>query len=367
MNNQKPKSKPKFTPKRKSKSSPTHNKLKIINYVLLFLVITLSITMLSYYYVKEPNKENKIAVQTPLIEEKKNDITTPIKDEQLEQEIKKVLEQDQQTTLELKPEESLAVPEQNKKNYEEYTEEFEKEYPHETVKKKEEVKVTPKKVIPRPQGKAKIAIIIDDVTMQSQVDSIKNIDYIVNMAFLPPTKAHPSSAKIAQGLPFYLIHFPMEASSFKFEEENTLHVGDSYEKIDETVKRLKVWYPNATYTNNHTGSTFTSHKDSMDKLMRALKKYNFTFLDSRTTAKSVAKEYALKHEVPFLGRNIFLDNTIEYKAILAQLKKAIDIANKTGYSIAIGHPHDATIRVLRDAKELLKDLDVVYVNEMPTY
>lgn len=366
MNNQKPK--PKTTPKRKPKTSPKHNKLKIINYVLLFLVVTLSATMLSYYYFKEPIKENKIVLPTPPLEEKKIDIPTQIKDEQLEQEIQKVLEQGQQGTSEVKPEEQTVVPEQIKKNYEEYTEELEKEYIHETVKKKEETKVVQqKKVIPRPAGKPKIAIIIDDVTMQSQVDSIKTIDYTVNMAFLPPTKTHPNSAKIAQNLPFYLIHFPMEASSFKFEEEYTLHVGDSYEKIEETVRRYKTLYPNATYTNNHTGSTFTAHKESMDKLLRALKKYDFTFLDSRTTAKTVAKEYAAKHGVPFLGRNIFLDNTIAYGPILSQLKKAIDIANKTGYAIAIGHPHDTTIKVLKDSKELLKDLDVVYVNEMPTY
>ena len=53
------------------------------------------------------------------------------------------------------------------------------------------------------------------------------------MAFLPPTKTHPNSAKIALDLPFYMIHFPMQASSaFKGAEEFTLHVNDSYEKIE---------------------------------------------------------------------------------------------------------------------------------------
>jgi polysaccharide deacetylase 2 family uncharacterized protein YibQ len=341
----------------------------MINYVLHFIVVTLSASVLSYYYFQKqtPIQEQKI-IPTPPIEEKKIDIPHENKSEQiLEQEIQKILEQEQPTVLEPKLEEPAVLPEQTKKNYEEYNEELEKEYIHEAVKKKEEVKATQKKAIPKPAGRPKIAIIIDDVTLQSQVNNVKTIDYTVNMAFLPPTKTHPDSAKIAQHLPFYLIHFPMEASSFKFEEEDTLHVGDSYEKIEATVKRFKTLYPNATYTNNHTGSTFTSNRDSMDKLFRALKKYDFTFLDSRTTAKSVAKEYAAKYGVPFLGRNIFLDNTIEYGPILSQLKKAIAIANKTGYAIAIGHPHDTTIKVLRESKELLKDLDVVYVKEMPTY
>jgi len=33
------------------------------------------------------------------------------------------------------------------------------------------------------------------------------------MAFLPPTPSHKESAKIAQNLKFYMIHFPMQASS----------------------------------------------------------------------------------------------------------------------------------------------------------
>ena len=367
MTHQKPKSKPKTTAKRKPKSAQSINKLKIINYILLFLVITLSISLLSYYFIQnnKPIKEHKTISPSKI--EQKADAFEEKKDEQrLEKEIARILEQERQTIPDIKTEQA-ANAELAKKNFEEYTEELEKEYVHEVIKKKEELKANKKKVIPPPTGRAKIAIVIDDVTMQSQMDSIKTIDYTVNMAFLPPTKVHPNSAKIAQKLPFYLIHFPMEATSFKFEEANTLHIGDSYEKIEATVHRLKTLYPNATYTNNHTGSKFTADRDSMDKLFRALKKYDFTFLDSRTTSKTVAKEYADKYGVPFLGRNIFLDNTLEYNYILSQLKKAIEIANKTGYAIAIGHPHDITVKVLRESKGLLSHLDVVYLNEMPTH
>lgn len=368
MTNQspKPKSKPKTTPQKNKKPTKKNNKLKIINYLLLFLIMILSIGLLGYYYIhnNEPIKEQK-ATPTPPIEQKINTLEAKKDEQRLEKEIARILEQERQSIPEMKVEQAVSA-ELAKKNFEEYTEELEKEYVHEVIKKKEEIKANKKKVIPKQTGRAKIAIVIDDVTMQSQVDNIKTIDYTVNMAFLPPTKVHPNSAKIAQNLPFYLIHFPMEASSFKFEEANTLHIGDSYEKIEATVHRLKTLYPNATYTNNHTGSKFTADRDSMDKLFRALKKYDFTFLDSRTSSKTVAKEYSDKYGVPFLGRNIFLDNTLEYNYILNQLKKAIEIANKTGYSIAIGHPHEITVKVLREAKDLLSHLDVVYLNEMPT-
>ena len=63
------------------------------------------------------------------------------------------------------------------------------------------------------KDKPKLVILIDDVSTKAQKDKILNIGYTVNMAFLPPTKAHKDSASLAQSLPFHMIHFPMQASS----------------------------------------------------------------------------------------------------------------------------------------------------------
>mgnify|MGYP000028141196 CR=1 FL=1 len=126
-------------------------------------------------------------------------------------------------------------------------------------------------------------------------DAILAMGYKITMAFFPPTSGHPDSARIAQNLPFYMIHFPMQASpKFKGQEINSLNITDSYETIEKRVKQLREWYPNAVYTNNHTGSVFTENEEAMDKLFKALKKYNFIFVDSRTSNKSVAKKYAKK-------------------------------------------------------------------------
>ncbi len=212
----------------------------------------------------------------------------------------------------------------------------------------------------------KLAIVIDDVVSAQQKKQILNIGYKVGMSFLPPTKGHLNSANIAQNLPFYMIHFPMQASpKFRGEEANTLHIYDSYEKIEKRVKKLRQWYPNAIYTNNHTGSVFTSNDKAMDNLFKALKKYNFIFVDSRTSHKSLAKKYTIKYGMPYIARNIFLDNKKDYKYIQHQLKRAINISKKIGFAVAIGHPHNMTIKVLKNSKHLLKDLDLIYINELP--
>lgn len=143
-------------------------------------------------------------------------------------------------------------------------------------------------------------------------------------------------------------------------------MGDSITKIENRIVELKKLYPNAKYTNNHTGSKFTSDDESMDKLMSVLKEHNLIFLDSKTTSKTVAYKYAKKHKVPFLSRDVFLDNVQEFKAIQKQLRQAITFAKQRGYAIAIGHPYSSTIDVLKSSAELLKDeVEVVYINEIP--
>lgn len=282
--------------------------------------------------------------------------------------LEKTLEDEQQINEKIvKRIEELKEDKRKEKQKEEKIKETKKENEKQTSKVDDKAIITKKDTyIYNKKDKPKLVIIIDDVSTNAQKEKIQNIGYPITMAFLPPTPSHKESAKIAQNLKFYMIHFPMQASSaFKGEEINTLKITDSYEVIENRVKQLRAWYPNAIYTNNHTGSVFTENEEAMDKLFRALKKYNFIFVDSRTSAKSVAKKYAKKYEMPYIVRNTFIDNDRNFTAIQNQLKKAIEIAKKQGYAIAIGHPHDITLKVLKDSKHLLKDVEPILVNKLP--
>lgn len=250
-----------------------------------------------------------------------------------------------------------------KDQFEEYTKDFYKEYEDTTqiiedkVTKEEEKSVF--------DNRPKLVIIVDDVTTKHQIYKINDIGYPVTASIMPPTSRHKNSAKIAKNLKFYMIHLPLEASSYSAEEENTLKISDSYEKIEKRVANIRELYPNAIYTNNHTGSKFTSNKEAMDKLFKALKKYDFIFVDSRTTSKSVAQEIALKYDMPYVARNVFLDNEQKYDYIQNQLKKAIKIAKKRDYAIAICHPHSISLKVLKESKDLLKDLNIITLEKLP--
>jgi polysaccharide deacetylase 2 family uncharacterized protein YibQ len=59
-----------------------------------------------------------------------------------------------------------------------------------------------------------------------------------------------------------------------------------------------------------------------------------------------------------------LDNKQDIGYIHHQLGIAVELAKKRGFAIAIGHPHHATMRALTRAKDLLKDVELVYIDEL---
>lgn len=212
--------------------------------------------------------------------------------------------------------------------------------------------------------KPKLAIIIDDVAFSHQTKLIKEIPFKVSPSFFPPTTRHPDTVELSKEFKFAMIHIPMEALSYAKPEPETLVVGDSIETMRARVEQIKEWFPTIKYYNNHTGSKFTSDLIAVDKFMRVAQSENIHFIDSRTTAQTKVPVIAEKYNILLYSRDIFLDNSLDKSAIRKQLKKAIAIAKKHGFAIAIGHPHVNTLSVLKNAKSLLKGIDLVYVKDL---
>ena len=229
-----------------------------------------------------------------------------------------------------------------------------------TIHKKTQTQIKPIKKVIIP----KLAIIIDDISTFSQVKQLNNIGYPITLSFLPPENGRKYSAQAAKIAKYYMIHLPCEAKNRAFDEPKTLHTEDPYYVYDERIAEVKNYFPKATYINNHTGSVLTANHKSMNRLMKALKKYGFCFVDSVTTQKTVAKKYAKKYGVKYLARNVFIDNVEDTNYILKQIQKAIKLAKKRGYAIAIGHPHKVTIKALKLAKKYFHGIKLVYINQL---
>ncbi len=214
-------------------------------------------------------------------------------------------------------------------------------------------------------NKPKLVIIMDDMSFASQVKNLKNLHMKITPSFFPPTYNHPYTAKYAKEFKHYMVHFPMQATNPNFHEEpKTLHIDSNYNFIENRVVFIKKNFPNLKFINNHTGSKFTSDLASMKKLYKALDKYNLIFIDSVTTSKTKAPIVAKENHKILLQRDIFLDNISNVNYIHNQLKKAVQKAKKHGYAIAICHPHKSTFEALKTSKNILKDVELIYIGQM---
>lgn len=219
-----------------------------------------------------------------------------------------------------------------------------------------------RKAIPR--DKPELAIIIDDVSFAHEVSHIKALGMTLTMSFLPPTNTHPTSAKLAEKEPFYMVHLPLEAVSYSAEEPKTLEADDSLETIDSRIREIKNLFPGARYVNNHTGSKFTADMVAMKMLIYALDREGMTFVDSRTTGKTVVPALMKSLHRPYISRDVFLDHDPDIDAVKAQIKRAVAIAEKYGSAIAIGHPHRNTLKALSESKDVLQKVQLVQIDTL---
>ena len=269
----------------------------------------------------------------------------------------------------------------NLKNSESLKSEPAKKAENEPVKKTEKPKTNDKKqkesakkddfaVVPftpnsSVKGRAKLVIIIDDVATFEHAGMVKSLGLKITPSIFPATKTHPDTPNIARTFEFYMIHLPMQAKHFDSPEIGTLTINESFESMLAKIKKIRKDFPRAVYTNNHTGSRFTSDFNAMDRAYMALIDQGFIFVDSKTIAQTAVAKAAKKHNQPYISRDIFLDDNPSAAAVRRELVTAVNLAKKRGYAIAIGHPKKNTIAVIKESKNnILKDVEVVYLKDI---
>jgi polysaccharide deacetylase 2 family uncharacterized protein YibQ len=105
----------------------------------------------------------------------------------------------------------------------------------------------------------------------------------------------------------------------------------------------------------------------MSELMPVLKDAGVFYVDSRTTAETVAYDTAKRNGVKTAFRNVpFLDDVQNKAAVKRQLQIAIRGAREKGEAIAIGHPHEVTLEALREILPEAKKENVrlVFVSDL---
>ena len=213
-------------------------------------------------------------------------------------------------------------------------------------------------------AKPKLCIIIDDMASREQVRELKATRLKLVPSFFPPDSNHPKTPTLAREFEFFMVHLPLAAVHYSYEERDTLSPNDSQERINAKIAQIVRDFKGLKFINNHTGSLFTDDTQAMRRLFRALKQHGLIFVDSMTIGSSkgalVSREFS---QMP-IKRDIFLDNENDIGAIKAKIKQAVQKARKKGFAIAIAHPKKNTFEALKQSKELLQSVELVYLSEV---
>jgi polysaccharide deacetylase 2 family uncharacterized protein YibQ len=199
---------------------------------------------------------------------------------------------------------------------------------------------------------ARVAIVIDDLGYDGRLARrFLQIDAPLSFSVLPNGTFSKSIARrVRQAGRELLLHLPMEPKGYP--EVNPgigalLTEMTDVELVAELNKDLDA-LPYVKGVNNHMGSEFCENKEKLRLVMGELKNRGLFFVDSRTTSRTQAYRVAQEEEVPSAERNVFLDNIQTPQAVRRQLKRLIQLAKLKGEAIGIAHPHEVTLKVLKE-------------------
>jgi polysaccharide deacetylase 2 family uncharacterized protein YibQ len=201
-----------------------------------------------------------------------------------------------------------------------------------------------------PGGRPRLAIVIDDLgNDRAQADSLFRLAYPLTISVLPHELNSGEIAEEAHRRGYQvMLHLPMASNAGDLDEPVELHPGMASAEVDKTFAAMLDTVPYAAGVNNHEGSLGTADQSLMDELMPLLRQHNLFFVDSRTTAATVAETAAHAAGVAAARRNVFLDDKQSAPAIRKQFELAIRDAREKGSALAIGHPHPETLVVLNE-------------------
>ncbi len=203
-----------------------------------------------------------------------------------------------------------------------------------------------------PAAKAYLSIIIDDLGQSSERDNrTLALPGPVTMAIMPDTPHASDFARQAHKAgKTVILHMPMDPATGPY----AWHPGAPLPELASRLQAALAKVPYAAGINNHMGSRMTAQREPMAWLMGELQQRHLFFVDSRTSAATVAAAEAQRIGLAHVSRDVFLDDVRTPEAIAAQLQQGVALARKQGSAVLIGHPYPQTLQVLESAMPGLK-------------
>jgi len=184
-----------------------------------------------------------------------------------------------------------------------------------------------------------LVFVIDDAGNNLRdLDAFLKVPGPLTIAVLPGLPHSAESARrIREAGKEVILHQPMEAIGAQDPGPGAIYTGMSSAEIREILARNVAEVGPVAGINNHQGSRVTMDADAMQTILSFCKENKLFFLDSRTTADTVAPAVAKQMGIKIAERNIFIDNEQNKDTMLRYITSGLTRARANGSAVLIGH------------------------------
>ena len=192
----------------------------------------------------------------------------------------------------------------------------------------------------KPTKSGKLVFVFDDAGHNmTQLKPFLSMPFPITVAILPKLAyTKEAAAALEKANVCTILHQPMQAVNLSVDPGPGAIKPEMYSyEIEEIVKSNLSEVGSVIGMNNHEGSLITASQSDIGTVLDVCKEKGLIFSDSRTNSASKAKQAALERGMTILERDIFLDNIQDRAEIIAMVNKGLEIADKKGYAIMIGH------------------------------
>ena len=212
------------------------------------------------------------------------------------------------------------------------------------------VELVPLRGVRRDEGR--IALLIDDFgdRWDGFVESFLELGEPITISVIP---GRQMSSRVAQEAAErgceVVLHLPMEPLYMPYQDDGYIVLTTmAREQVRRVVQRALDDVPGAVGVNNHMGSRVTADRRTMTEVLEEVKARGLYFVDSRTTAASVAYEVARELGLWCGQRDLFLDAEGGKAEVREKFWGLARKARAAGSAIGIGHCQRMTLEVLRE-------------------
>lgn len=206
-----------------------------------------------------------------------------------------------------------------------------------------------------------IALVIDDAGYDLRaVERVLALSVPVAVSILPESPFARQSAILAKEAgQVVMLHLPMQPEDPSLQMTEDFLLGNMEKQaIRKTFLKDLEKVPFAEGVNNHMGSRLTQLDRPMHWVMQVCREKGLFFVDSRTSAQSVAAMSARSMGIAWASRSIFLDHEMTLEAMKHAWQRARNCAKKKLSCVVIAHPRAKTVTFLENylSKEDAKNM-----------